>query len=113
MMKTDLLKIKYNTIENLNQIMGEIFEKYPLLKNEFQCDFESESINIKLLSKVISLPYYNKVVGNITNTEQIQSNIELCVEPIYDSIEYKSLDINEIRVKIMEKFTVEDKVKNN
>lgn len=112
-MKTDLLNIKYETIANLNTIMGEIFEKYPLLKNEFHCDFESESINIKLLSKAITIPYYKKITGNIVNSEQMQANIDLCIEPIYDSIEYKNLNADEIRDKIMEKFIVEDKVQNN
>lgn len=43
----------------------------------------------------------------------MQANIDLCIEPIYDSIEYKNLNADEIRDKIMEKFIVEDKVQNN
>lgn len=111
-MKTDLLAVKYKTLENLNTVMECLIKQYPLLKGDFEKVMESESITIKFFGKVISIPYYNKILGNIVNKEQIQANMDVYIEPVFDKITYDSLNIEEIKTKIMEKFTVNDKIQN-
>lgn len=111
-MKTDLLAIKYKTFENLNVLADSLIKQYPLLKGDFEKVLESESITIKLLGKVISIPYYNRELGNIVNKEQIQANIEMYIEPVFDKVTYTSLAVEDIRARIMEKFTATDKIHN-
>lgn len=111
-MKTDLLAIKYKTFENLNLLADSLIKQYPLLKGDFEKVLESESITIKLLGKVISIPYYNRELGNIVNKEQIQANIEMYIEPEFDKVTYTSLTVEDIRARIMEKFTATDKIHN-
>lgn len=111
-MKTDLLAIKYKTFENLNILADSLIKQYPLLKGDFEKVLESESITIKLLGKVISIPYYNRELGNIVNKEQIQANIEMYIEPVFDKVTYTSLAVEDIRARIMEKFTATDKIYN-
>ncbi|MCT4543499.1 MAG: hypothetical protein N4A63_08155 [Vallitalea sp.] len=89
-METNTLKLRFETIKNLNVVIDELKHEHGCLLISNERNLEEDYIEIKVVGKIIKVPYYCEVKGNMAD----------------DELEYKSLCVEEIKEKIVSSFDV-------